>query len=698
MLKKNIAKAMAAATVISAAVPMTQVLAAPKAVIDNGQTEEIKAIKEKAAKLINLKFTNKANKLHTPGNAGSKVFGSISVGSQVCTNYADFEKAFDAKYASLEEGQKLTVSYNLASGIYAYTELEDGTVVDFVPSKYIASDFDSASEKDERTDVAGDIVKITAEDGSKTYQMKLSTTAEDTAKSETRYMDIKVGDNKLDPTKPILRTAKNHYVNLAGDAILPVQNTHTTTINASNEGEVAGSGVTGFVIDGFELDSLSTEKVEPTNDVIVKQGYEVIEMTSTEMFNSEEGRFTREGNEVLRRTLGLTVQNINDMTYRVNTSKSIESSFGKEFKIVIEGKNTIDANADFATVVELIVKKDDNDIKGASYSAIKDMLSGDTEDYIVTAAGNDRYETAVEASKKHWSNWDGTTGGAKQVVLVSGASEALVDGLTAAPLSAVLNSEQGAPILLTKKDEIPEVVLNELKRLGTEDVFIVGGTNSVDKTVETTLEQKYGYNVTRLDGGEDGGRYETSLAVANEIVKQRSTDLTEVFVVGGNGEADALSISAVAAIKKSPILLTQQSKLNTGVELFIKDNDLNDVDGTKQITVVGGKNSVSEETYNSLLSLDKEIERLAGDTRQDTNAKVLARYNSGSKTIVMAKSDNKGMVDALGAGAIAGKLRNVSLVLATNELTLDQKDALININVADRNNNKIEVGDRKSVV
>lgn len=728
--KKNIAKAMAAATVLTTAAPMATAFAD---VVDNSQTEEVKALKAKVEKLINLKYTTKVNLLKSTNAdklAGKKVFDIKITGlnnGAAYSSYDAFEKDFDKLYASLEEGQKLEVVYDYAqpTGVdtkpNAYTELEDGTVVDFVPAKYTATSIktgavDKMNNGAEKSDIeAGTIVYTEAADGTRNYQIKLSTLEEDKETESPRYLDIKVGDFVLDNTKPVLRSAGGHYVDLAGDAIKPVLPTDITKITGATNGVSAHGDVDSrederFVIDGFVLDTDGTgETVDLVKDVIVKDGHEVIEMTSTEMFNASEGRFTKEGNEILRRTTGLHyMDNVAGMDYRIVKKETV---LNKELVVTVYGTNTEDANAKEHVVVELKITKDENDTRSAAYNAIRDFANQRFEDYIRTAAGNDRYETAAEASRMAFTT-------AEQVVLVSGAQEALVDGLTAAPLAASLNRDsataemstaKGAPILLTKKDEIPEVVLNELKRLGTKEVFIVGGTNSVDKTVENTLKNRYGIKVTRLDGGKDGGRYETSLAVANQIVKIRKTStaasttdmLDEVFVVGGNGEADALSISAVAAKEQAPILLTNKTSLNPGVELFLKDNKLTNDGSTKkagkQITVVGGTGSVSEDTYNSLLSLDDEIVRLGGTDRQDTNAKVLKAYNSGDKTIVMAKSDNKGMVDALGAGAVAGSNGlDVALVLATNELTEAQEDALTSMNLATDQDgavtNKAEVG------
>ena len=203
--------------------------------------------------------------------------------------------------------------------------------------------------------------------------------------------------------------------------------------------------------------------------------------------------------------------------------------------------------------------------------------------------------------------------------------------------------------------------------------------------------------VTRLAGD---SRYETSMAVAKEM-KNHVTDINDVFVVGGNEVADALSGAAEAAKKDAPILLTPQAKLDKDVELFLTNELLTGDD----VFVVGGTGSVSDVAFNKIVDLKGEVldvEKLGGLTRQDTNAAVIAEF-AGKKTgsnadnIVVAKSNNAGLVDALGAGALAAKYDGM-LVLATDKLTLDQEDALNDVKITDNSTdktimNKLQVGE-----
>ena len=81
-------------------------------------------------------------------------------------------------------------------------------------------------------------------------------------------------------------------------------------------------------------------------------------------------------------------------------------------------------------------------------------------------AGGDRYATSVEISKSLWSS-------ASSVYIATGAF--FPDGLAAAALA----SRDGAPLLLVKGGIVPDVILNELRRLKPQRIVIIGGPAAV---------------------------------------------------------------------------------------------------------------------------------------------------------------------------------------------------------------------------
>ncbi|MFC4368954.1 leucine-rich repeat domain-containing protein, partial [Citroniella saccharovorans] len=114
-------------------------------------------------------------------------------------------------------------------------------------------------------------------------------------------------------------------------------------------------------------------------------------------------------------------------------------------------------------------------------------------------AGDNRYKTAVEISKKNFDT-------AETVILVNGEKEA--DALAA----SVLAKEKNAPILLIKKDMTPEEVAKEIERLGAKNIILIGGLNSITQKAVENLKQ----NITRIAGKD---RFETAVEIAKAAGK-----------------------------------------------------------------------------------------------------------------------------------------------------------------------------------
>lgn len=688
MLKKNIAKAMAATTVFTAVAPVAQSFAA---VIDSNQEQEIKDLKEKVYDKFNLKYTENQALLRLsgqqPGNfvhsqvtvtAHKLVAGVLTPQTGVVTNsYAEFEKEFDKQYSELNNGEKITVNYNSDKNLVRF--LEDGTAVNFTQLKYGTANPLSDLVSEGATNQV-DVITGTLADG--TAYVKVAIT--------DGYITVKEGDAKLDLRKPIFKVVDGYYVDKDGNSIKKYN-------EKTNVDDVAKVKALGGVVEGYYVytdTALQSTNVDKGAFAIVKESSSAAkeEVKVSDLYEVSTERLTKKGNELRKAIIDAdkvpTNPNEDKLQVKiVGTNKAGEEVAQATIKAAtnqaaLDALNLVDIRVIFeertnhitewSPVYEITITED----RGNTFVDVIKHVLKDTPANTVVSAGLDRYETAVEMSKQGWTGNKPLNNGA--VVLVSGANDKLVDGLTATPLAATLNNNAGAPVLLTKKDSIPTEVIDEIERLGAKTVYIVGGTSAVSEEVEKTLEKTYKMTVNRIEG-ED--RYQTSIAIAEEMMNGNKYD--DVFVVGGKGEADALSASAVAAMKKSPILLTQAGQLNKDVKHFIDKNVTDNNDNT-DVFVVGGTSSVATAVQNELADMKLEVERLSGEGRQETNAKVISRFekngalNSEVTGIVFAKSNNAGLVDALAAGALAAKT-NSHIVLATEELTESQEDALVKV-------------------
>lgn len=244
--------------------------------------------------------------------------------------------------------------------------------------------------------------------------------------------------------------------------------------------------------------------------------------------------------------------------------------------------------------------------------------------------GADRYETAAKIADK--------MGYYDTAILVNG-DKSLSDGLSASSLAG----KEKAPILLVKQNTIPKETLS--RALKAKKVYIIGGTAAISKNVEKQLSGK---EIVRIDGK---NRVETSEKVAKLV-----GNYDEAFIVNGNtGEADAISVSSVAAKNQAPILLTNgktstHSK-KTGVEYY----------------VVGGDAVVSDSIVSEF-----DAERISGSDRYETNRAVIEEFYPDESKYYYTKGDL--LVDAL---AVSPLSKNNGVVLVSpksDNSILEDKD------------------------
>lgn len=275
--------------------------------------------------------------------------------------------------------------------------------------------------------------------------------------------------------------------------------------------------------------------------------------------------------------------------------------------------------------------------------------------------GSDRFETAVKISQSGWTKSD-------TVVIVNGEDKSMVDGLTATPLASVKNS----PILLSSNDKLPQKTVEELNRLNPSKVIVIGGNNSMPNSVVEAIKGVDSKISVQRIGGDT--RYQTSINIAKEIDK--TNNVSNLYIGAGNGEADSLSIASLAGKEKTPIVLTQKDGVDNEAEQFIKSNKVSNV------YFIGGVEKISNkviEQVGKIANKDVSKNRIAGQNRQETNAKVIDKFYSQSKLdgVVVANQDK--LIDALAVGPLAAK-NNSPVVLATNTLDKSQESSLKNKN------------------
>ena len=254
--------------------------------------------------------------------------------------------------------------------------------------------------------------------------------------------------------------------------------------------------------------------------------------------------------------------------------------------------------------------------------------------------GRDRIETAINISKKNYDR-------AKTVIVVR--HDLFPDSMTA----SVLAKLKDAPILLNPTAKLDSRVGDEIKRLGAQEVIIVGGQDSVSEKVREDLKvYDADKNVERIAGAD---RYGTSEMVAKRVVGITGKKNTGV-VASGQVFPDALSVGTFASRDGYPILLVKKDSVPSQIQNAIKDLDIN------KTYIAGGTNTISKSTEAKLPGV---LERMAGNTRYETSVAIAKSKFGASKEAYIASGEE--FADALVISPISGKFNRPTLLVSRNK-------------------------------
>lgn len=134
--------------------------------------------------------------------------------------------------------------------------------------------------------------------------------------------------------------------------------------------------------------------------------------------------------------------------------------------------------------------------------------------------------------------------------------------------------------------------------------------DDIENNLATMKNEKINIQLFRFSGND---RYETSVILSDFISILGSQ---RIFLANGENFADALFGGPLAASYNSPILLTTKDKLPSIVERKIIDLKI------KNLTILGGENSVSSEVEQKLINMGIKVDRIAGIDRFETARKI----------------------------------------------------------------------------
>ena len=270
-------------------------------------------------------------------------------------------------------------------------------------------------------------------------------------------------------------------------------------------------------------------------------------------------------------------------------------------------------------------------------------------------AGEDRFETAITISNS-WKK-------SQEAILVN--STATSDLLCA----TVLSSQIDCPILLTDKNKINESTINEIKRLNVNKLYLIGGADVINESIEKELNRD-SIKTERISGE---NRYETSINVANKIYKLKKID-TVILVNGEYSVADAVSISPVAGNKNIPVIICKDKEAQIQIE-WMESNNI------KNSYIIGGEDVIHETIENGLKNNNINTKRIYGKDRYETNAKVIENFYKEStiNKIFYCKGKDLNKKDEIIDGMLVASLASkekAPIILLGENLSKEQKDII----------------------
>jgi parallel beta-helix repeat protein len=286
--------------------------------------------------------------------------------------------------------------------------------------------------------------------------------------------------------------------------------------------------------------------------------------------------------------------------------------------------------------------------------SIKDWQPLKSKEYTTRRlSGADRFETAKRIAEEFNSSM------VDNIIITSGYN------FTNALSGSVLAKKINAPILLSgisdsENSSTLQYVQNHLNKNGK--IYILGNEGNINESIIISLKSLGYSNIKIL---QDGEKYGSIKAINDEI---NASNGTPVVIASGNFFADGLSISAVAAAKGYPIVLSDTDALPAESEETIKKIK------PSKIYIIGGTSVISDNVKENVKKLsgvsDENIVRIWGEDRYSTSINIAKSFELNNKIATFASGVD--FPDALAGSVLAAKL-NAPLILISDNNNLQKK-------------------------
>ncbi|WP_456096293.1 cell wall-binding repeat-containing protein [Peptostreptococcus sp.] len=305
-----------------------------------------------------------------------------------------------------------------------------------------------------------------------------------------------------------------------------------------------------------------------------------------------------------------------------------------------------DAKPNESNKSEIIISPDAEDSKLDPNSNLAKFLGSDQASMRISGPG--RVETSIEISR-----FENTK--SKTVILADARN--YPDALAASNLTG------GRYSVILVQNQLTQEIINEISRLETQDLIILGGTNSISEDIERGLANIGGIkNISRIAGE---NRYDTCQKIFNHAKKK------SLILASGEKFPDALATSSI--LDQAGLLLTKSGQLPSEVQAAIEALKHD------SFLIVGGENSVQEGLASGIANQFQYAShtRISGNNRYETSTKIGDRLVSS--TVILASGEN--FPDALAASTLAQKIEAPILLVSKDKIDQSVIDYFKNHNI-----------------
>ena len=245
-------------------------------------------------------------------------------------------------------------------------------------------------------------------------------------------------------------------------------------------------------------------------------------------------------------------------------------------------------------------------------------------------AGGDRFGTAVRISQEQFED------GSDVVYVARGNGEArdLADAVAAGSLT------DGPVLLVPSEGDVSGLVLDEVRRLGADEVVGLGGNRAISDDVLTQVAEAAGdEQAERLQGAD---RFGTAVAISNRQFADGDAD--SVYLAQGPNPVDAV---AGGALTDGPVLLVP----TCGDLPQVVADEIERL-GEDRVVALGGAGAVCDDLLAEAGGDPSSPEsRLAGANRFETAAAIAGEvFPDGAGTVFITRGDK--IPDAVAGGTL----------------------------------------------